>query len=295
MRVLQIEFSRSQGYKPSTTLIPGVNVYLLENLTSVLPNVSVHANEVLTRICGNNTPAKGLVDVVDIGEATNFYNRNGLGMGKTAMGIYPKQYSTARICNISGGGTTQLYDDQLIERLDNWIVNFDILCVVAIPDQGMGYSNQMPNKLFSLSRNAILVGSNTGAHQILPGGRVDCVGGEVYTSYSAPQVTSLAIAVAALYDQAKKPWHWFDIKSDIINACDAMIDSKVYGSGVINVTRTLDNVKRKLNLIPVVPPPPTLSERKAALALSLGGSYANGIFTIPEGQVATLAAKLPTI
>lgn len=323
MKILQIEWPRNSGYRPAAGLISGVKVNLLEDLSTLMPNVSSHANDVLLRICGPNTPGFGLVDVVDVGEASTFRARPGLGEARASVGIWPMRYSDARICNISGGDISLMNDVQLIARIDEWIQKYDVFVAVAIPDSGMAYaSNGAARKLYSLSQKALVVGSGTGAHQVIPGGRVDCVANEQWTSNATPLVTSAAVAIANLYNKAGVAWHYTDIKAAILAGCDPIGDPVKYGAGMLNVTRSLNYVRKKLGVVtstptpppaptpvptttpapaptpaPVPAPIPTLAQRKATLAQSLGGTYSAGnkLFTIPENQVSALAAQLPTI
>lgn len=267
VKVMQVEYIRDSTYLPDAALVPVGVKFVKDELAQMYPATSTHANGVVVRLLAHPENIAEL----EVTEAGVYWGRGGIGLGRTQyytaddgsqVEIYPKPTHGQLVENHSYGMMDLNDMAACLAKLDRRADRDNVVIVVGVPDSNMGHVaspyGPIEIRIPNCAHNIIAVGSGRGFHEILPGGRVDIVTDEDWTSYGAPKVSEVAAAMISETLNVGKTYRWNEVREYIMLGADDLGDHATYGAGRLNREKTLALWRQHIGTVaaPVVVTPP---------------------------------------
>lgn len=264
MKILQVEWHRDGGYTPNPDINKNVQFEVLDPAAqTIYPYFSNHATDVANFLVGEGSPAKDIVKkIYSLHASTYRFEGAYIGDGKrNGPPPYDKlfpQYGGDWLVENHSYGSSVLLESFALERFDQRIDMFNLVCCVAVPDANYGYDefNGIPNPkvLYSLAKKGINVGSCDLGNQILPGGYIDICETN-YTSYACPKVAAASCVIINEFLKAGKTYRYADIKDILKNGADSLGDQAQFGAGKLNLSKSLELTKKIIGSVIITPDP----------------------------------------
>lgn len=261
IKILQVEEPRNNAFCFADSAIPAGITVTKDPLVSMFPDASDHATEVAKRLLSH---PENIIEI-EIQHSGTYWGRGGIGIGRTNppdVEIYPKPTHGQLVENHSYGMMDLNDMGPCLAKLDRRAERDNVVIVVAIPDSGMSRVasayGPIEVRIPNCAQNIICVGSGRGFHEILPGGRVDIVTDQDWTSYGAPKVAEVAAAMVAEALAAGYAYTWYMIRNFLMIGADDLGFPNVYGAGRLNRDRTLSLWRQAIGVAPVVVPAPKI-------------------------------------